>query len=114
MRRQKLDAFIRFALRTLPQRIASEEEARAVLIAEGIITANGELAAEYRPAVTAASYSASRRAQQVPHAAERISLLRRVIALPRAYRFDISLRSCGTAMLAGLRILVQTREGPDR
>jgi hypothetical protein len=50
MRRQELDAFIRFALRTLPQRTASTEETRAVLIAEGIMTADGELAAEYRPA----------------------------------------------------------------
>jgi hypothetical protein len=50
MRRQELDAFIRFALETLPQRTASTEEARAVLIAEGIITADGELAAEYRSA----------------------------------------------------------------
>jgi len=58
MRRQKLDAFIRFALRTLPQRIASEEEARAVLIAEGIITADGELAAEFRQAASPAQLSA--------------------------------------------------------
>jgi hypothetical protein len=50
MRRRELEAFIRFALQTLPQRTASTEEARAVLIAEGIITADGELAAEYRPA----------------------------------------------------------------
>jgi hypothetical protein len=50
MRRQELDAFIRFALKTLPQRTASTEEARAVLIAAGIITADGELAAEHRPA----------------------------------------------------------------
>jgi hypothetical protein len=50
MRRQELDAFIRFALETLPQRTASTEEARAVLIAEGIITVGGDLAAEYRPA----------------------------------------------------------------
>jgi hypothetical protein len=50
MRRQELDAFIRFALETLPRRTASTEEARAVLIAEGIITADGDLAAEYRPA----------------------------------------------------------------
>jgi hypothetical protein len=50
MRRQELDAFICFALKTLPERTASTEETRAVLIAEGIITADGELAAEYRPA----------------------------------------------------------------
>jgi hypothetical protein len=43
-----LEAFIRFAFETLPERIDSMEEARAVLIAEGIITADGELAAEYR------------------------------------------------------------------
>jgi hypothetical protein len=48
--RRELDAFIRFAIETLPQSNASPEEARAVLIAEGIITADGELAAEYRPA----------------------------------------------------------------
>jgi hypothetical protein len=47
---QDLDAFIRFALETLPERTTSTDEARAVLIAEGIITADGELAAEYRPA----------------------------------------------------------------
>jgi hypothetical protein len=47
--RWEVDAFIRFALETLPQRTASTEEARAVLIAEGILTADGELAAEYQP-----------------------------------------------------------------
>jgi hypothetical protein len=46
---QELDAFIRFALETLPERTDLTEEARAVLIAEGIITADGEWAAEYRP-----------------------------------------------------------------
>jgi hypothetical protein len=50
MARQELDAFIRSALEILPQRTASTEDARAVLIAEGIITAEGELAAQYRPA----------------------------------------------------------------
>ena len=50
MAKQELDAFIRSALQVLPQRTASIEDARAVLIAEGIITADGELAAEYRPA----------------------------------------------------------------
>jgi hypothetical protein len=50
MTRPELDAFIRFALETLPQRTASTEEARVVLIAEGILTADGELAAEYQPA----------------------------------------------------------------
>jgi hypothetical protein len=49
-RQQELDAFIRSALEILPQRTASTEDARTVLIAEGIITADGELAAEYRPA----------------------------------------------------------------
>jgi hypothetical protein len=47
--RQGLDAFIRSSLETFAQRTASAQEARAVLIAEGIITADGELAAEYRP-----------------------------------------------------------------
>jgi hypothetical protein len=47
---QELDAFIRSALETLPERTDSIEEARVVLIAAGIITADGELAAEYRPA----------------------------------------------------------------
>ena len=46
---QNLEAFIRFACETLPERADSAEEARALLIAEGIITADGELAAEYRP-----------------------------------------------------------------
>jgi hypothetical protein len=46
----ELDAFISFALETLPPRIDSTEEARALLIAEGILTADGELAPEYRPA----------------------------------------------------------------
>jgi hypothetical protein len=50
MTRRELEAFIRFALQTLPERTASTEEARAVLIAEGIITADGDLAPEYRPA----------------------------------------------------------------
>jgi hypothetical protein len=50
MTRQELKAFIRFALEALPRRTASTEEARAILIAEGIITADGELAAQYRPA----------------------------------------------------------------
>jgi hypothetical protein len=57
MTRQELDAFIRFALKTLPPRTASTEEARAVLIAEGIITADGELAAEFRQAATPAQLS---------------------------------------------------------
>jgi hypothetical protein len=35
-------------------------------------------------------------------------------AQPRAHRFQISLVSRYTAMLAGLRILIQTRQGPDR
>jgi hypothetical protein len=47
---QELDAFICFALKTLPERVDSMEDARALLIAEGIITADGELAAEYLPA----------------------------------------------------------------
>jgi hypothetical protein len=47
---QELDAFISFALETLPPRTDSTEEARALLIAEGIITADGELAPEYRAA----------------------------------------------------------------
>jgi hypothetical protein len=47
---QDLDAFIRFACETLPERTDSTEEARALLIADGILTADGELAAEYRPA----------------------------------------------------------------
>jgi hypothetical protein len=47
---QDLDAFIRFALETLPERTTSTDEARAILIAEGIITADGELVAKYRPA----------------------------------------------------------------
>jgi hypothetical protein len=50
MARQEFDSFIRSALQRLPQRAPSSEDARAVLIAEGIITADGELAAEYRPA----------------------------------------------------------------
>jgi hypothetical protein len=50
MAKQELDAFIRSALEILPQRTASTEDARAVLIAEGIITVDGELASEYRPA----------------------------------------------------------------
>jgi hypothetical protein len=50
MARHELDAFIRSALETLPQRTASTEDDRAILIAEGIIMADGELAAEYRPA----------------------------------------------------------------
>jgi hypothetical protein len=45
---RELDAFIRFACETLPERTESGEDARALLIAEGIITADGELAAEYR------------------------------------------------------------------
>ena len=48
MARRELDGFIRSALEMLPQRTASPEDARAVLIAERIITADGELAAEYR------------------------------------------------------------------
>jgi hypothetical protein len=52
MTRQELDAFIHSALETLPERTTSTDEARAVLIAEGIITADGELAAEYREAVS--------------------------------------------------------------
>jgi hypothetical protein len=47
--KRELDGFIRSALEILPQRTASPEDARAVLIAEGIITVDGELAAEYRP-----------------------------------------------------------------
>jgi hypothetical protein len=47
---QELDAFISFALEILPPRTDSTEEARALLIAEGILTADGELAAEYRAA----------------------------------------------------------------
>jgi hypothetical protein len=35
-------------------------------------------------------------------------------ALTKARRFQISLRSRYTAMLAGLRTLIQTRQGPDR
>jgi hypothetical protein len=35
-------------------------------------------------------------------------------ALPQAHRFQISLRSRCTAMLAGFRTLIQTRHGPDR
>jgi hypothetical protein len=35
-------------------------------------------------------------------------------ALPEARRFQFSLRSRYTAMLAGLRTLIQTRHGPDR
>jgi hypothetical protein len=50
IRRLELDAFISFALETLPQRTASTEEDRALLIAEGILTADGELAAGYQPA----------------------------------------------------------------
>jgi hypothetical protein len=50
MTRRELDAFIDSALKILPQHVGSAEEDRAVLIAEGIITADGELAAEYRPA----------------------------------------------------------------
>jgi hypothetical protein len=50
MAKQELDAFIVSALEILPQRTPSTEDARAVLIAQGIITADGELAAEYRPA----------------------------------------------------------------
>jgi hypothetical protein len=46
----ELDAFISFALETLPPRTDSTEEARALLIAEGILTADGELVPEYRPA----------------------------------------------------------------
>jgi hypothetical protein len=57
MTTQELDAFIRFALKTLPQCTASTEEARAVLIAEGIITADGELAAEFRQAASPAQLS---------------------------------------------------------
>jgi hypothetical protein len=45
---QELDAFIDSALEILPQRIDCAEEDRAVLIAEGIITTDGELATEYR------------------------------------------------------------------
>jgi hypothetical protein len=56
MTRQELDAFIRFALETLPQRTASTKETRAVLIAEGIITADGELASECRQAATRPSF----------------------------------------------------------
>jgi hypothetical protein len=48
--RQELDAFIDSALEILPQRIDYAEEDRAVLIAEGIITTDGELAPEYRSA----------------------------------------------------------------
>jgi hypothetical protein len=48
--REELDAFINSALETLPPRRVPTEDARALLIAEGIITADGELAAEYRPA----------------------------------------------------------------
>jgi hypothetical protein len=47
---QELDAFISFALETLPPRTDSTEQARARLIAEGILMADGELAAEYRAA----------------------------------------------------------------
>jgi hypothetical protein len=44
-----------------------------------------------------------------------ISPLRRVIeGAPRARSLRISLRSRCTAMLAGLRTLIQTRHGPDR
>ena len=60
--RRELDDFIRSALEILPQRTASAEEARAVLIAEGIITADGELAAEYRPAGDSGKLQGSRRA----------------------------------------------------
>jgi hypothetical protein len=34
--------------------------------------------------------------------------------LPEAHRFHVSLRSRCTAMLAGLRTLIQTRHRPDR
>jgi hypothetical protein len=37
----------------------------------------------------------------------------RLRTLPGAHRFQISLRSRGTAMPAGLRTLIQTRHGPD-
>ena len=57
MTRQELDAFIPFALKTLPPRTTSTQEARAVLIAEGIITADGELAAEFRQAAIPAQLS---------------------------------------------------------
>jgi hypothetical protein len=57
-------AFVRFAIETLPQRTASPEEARAVLIAGGIITADGELAAEYRPAGDSGKLPASQLRQQ--------------------------------------------------
>jgi hypothetical protein len=50
MTRRELDAFIRSVLETLPERTTSPDEARAILIAEGIITADGEWAAEYQPA----------------------------------------------------------------
>jgi uncharacterized protein (UPF0548 family) len=43
---QELEAFIRFAYETLPDRPDSGEDARAILIAEGIITVDGELASE--------------------------------------------------------------------
>jgi hypothetical protein len=45
---QELDAFICFTLETSPPRTDSTEEAHALLIAKGIITAYGELAPEYR------------------------------------------------------------------
>jgi hypothetical protein len=35
-------------------------------------------------------------------------------ALPKARRVQISLRSRCTAMLAGLRTLIRTEQGPDR
>jgi hypothetical protein len=70
---QELEAFIRFASETLPERTDSGEDARAVLIAEKIITADGELAAQYRSAGHSASYRTSRRAQQAgPADAERL------------------------------------------
>jgi hypothetical protein len=50
MTTRELDAFIDSALKMLPQRVGSAEADRAILIAEGIITADGELAAEYQPA----------------------------------------------------------------
>jgi hypothetical protein len=58
---QDLEAFIRFACETLPQRTDSMEEARAFLIAEGIITADGELAAEYRRAAGSSKLQGERR-----------------------------------------------------
>jgi hypothetical protein len=57
MTRRELDAFIDSALKILPQHVGSAEEDRAVLIAEGIITADRELAAEYRQAGTPAQLS---------------------------------------------------------